>query len=79
MSKAKNTKDLPSGWAMTDVSRRAHYFQKGSVLSLCCKVGFYFGPRFDSDHDNEDNCAKCKKARESLLRTAAKPDSDLFS
>lgn len=59
--------DLPAGWGMPQCSRKAHYFRAGDTMSLCNGVGFYRGPRDDTQHDSPDNCAQCRKRRARMV------------
>ena len=51
-----------SGWGLPQCSRKWHYFTSDG-LSLCCKVGFYRGPREQGNDDSPDNCAECRKRK----------------
>lgn len=60
---------LNAGWGLMGVRgfARSHYFLADSTVSLCGKRAFYFGPRFDDNHNSVDNCAECKKRRERIV------------
>ncbi len=53
---------LQAGWGKSPASRKWHFFPANDTFSLCRKVGFFASnERLDSDHENENNCAECKK------------------
>lgn len=57
------------GWGFPGCTRKAHYFAKGEVISLCGKV-MYTGAREDFGHASPDNCCECKRRRLKLETTA---------
>ena len=50
------------GWGAPFCSRKWHYFTKDG-LSLCGKVGFYFGPLEQHNDNSRENCAECRKRK----------------
>jgi hypothetical protein len=56
--------EYKAGWGKSPASRKWHYFPANDTFSLCRRVGFFCSnEREDSEHDNVDNCAECKKKR----------------
>lgn len=62
-----NIKDC--GWGSPERARKAHYFRAGECVSLCGNW-LFTGVRFDTDHENKDNCKVCMKKREAEERSA---------
>jgi hypothetical protein len=58
--KNEDKQRLGVGWAWPENSRKAHYFEQGSMTSLCHRWMFG-GVRENDRHDNQDNCAECKR------------------
>lgn len=57
------TERLAQGWWFALNSRKAHYYEKGEIRSICGKQ-MTFGSRpgtEDDNHDSADNCAACKR------------------
>lgn len=54
--------DLPQGWGFPGDARKAHYFLKGEIQSICGKWWFS-GERFDEQHDHRQNCVQCIRER----------------
>ncbi|HDT4814095.1 TPA: hypothetical protein QHO54_001054 [Klebsiella aerogenes] len=50
------------GWGFPALAKKAHYFDAGSVISLCGKWAFT-GIRFDEWHEHPDNCTTCMRKR----------------
>lgn len=69
MDTTEEQETLPQGWGFPMNSRKAHFFQKGSLKSMCMKW-LYAGPREDHSHESPDNCADCKKRRAKHFTTA---------
>ncbi|EKN4689613.1 hypothetical protein ABF236_003407 [Yersinia ruckeri] len=55
-----NIKDR--GWSSPERAKKAHYFRATETISICGKWMFS-GVRFDTDHENKDNCKSCIKLR----------------
>lgn len=51
---------LPAGWGFPLNSRKAHYFEAGSIISVCNGM-MYSGKREEGNNNSVDNCAKCKR------------------
>jgi hypothetical protein len=60
------------GWAWPENSRKAHYFEAGSITSLCHRW-IFGGDRENDRHDSQDNCAECKRL---YKRKIAKPQRE---
>ncbi len=54
-------KRLPPGWGRPLVSRKWHYFPAGETFALCGRIGFYFAPRKQGQHESTEHCAECKR------------------
>lgn len=60
--------DEQEGWGVIRPGdRKAHYYR--ASMSLCRRVGFYFGPLYAEDGPSPDDCVACRKVRD---REAAK-------
>lgn len=57
---------LPRGWGWPINARKAHYFSRDDIRSLCGKWA-YSGPRTDSTQETDDDCSDCQKRRRKLL------------
>lgn len=62
------TKSKP-GWGKSPASRKWHYFNDRG-LSLCGKIGFYFGPTEKGNNGSPDNCAECKRRLKKATESA---------
>jgi hypothetical protein len=56
------------GWGKPVVSRKWHYFADGDGMSLCRKIGFYFGVLEEGNDASRDNCAECRKRLKSMTK-----------
>lgn len=55
--------ELLEGWGFPLNARKAHYFRRGELISLCSKM-MYAGPRENDNHESTDNCAECMRRRQ---------------
>lgn len=62
----------PEGWGWPMNMRKAHYFQKGDMRSLCLKVLYFGHDRELGNDDSADNCSACKKKLAKLKREEEK-------
>ena len=52
--------DTTEGWGVIRPGdRKAHYYRES--MSLCRRVGFYFGPLEPDDKAGPDDCTACRK------------------
>jgi hypothetical protein len=55
------------GWAFPTNLKKAHYFERGQMISICGRI-MNTGERFDDMHEHEDNCAECKRRYKKKVR-----------
>lgn len=63
---------VSEGWGKSDSSRKWHYFD-GSGMSLCRRIGLFWGDTSQSIPDC-DKCTKCKAALETKKKAAGGQD-----
>lgn len=55
-------KELTAGWGWSPASpKKYHYFPANNSMSLCGRIGFFFGEREEGKNDHPENCKPCMK------------------
>lgn len=67
---AKNIKK--AGWGKSPESQKWHYFPAEATISLCSRIGFFFGEREQGNDESTSNCATCKKKLAAQQKREAK-------